>query len=179
MMILSLVRNHLPSHEWVHRSGWNIADCVPCSFDLKGMDVCTIAWNRIGLAVLRRLTPFHIRLHYTDRRQRLPIEIEQQFGLKYQPQWPGGRSAPATQPVSGLLGDRILKTRDIFERVREHVRRPGRGCTSARVSSETWVGISGAARSKRGSTNYSTAPTCSRDTDCVPQNGWVFYRFGR
>ena len=28
MMILSLVRNYLPSHEWVLKDGWNIADCV-------------------------------------------------------------------------------------------------------------------------------------------------------
>ncbi len=28
MMILSLVRNYLPSHQWVLDGGWNIADCV-------------------------------------------------------------------------------------------------------------------------------------------------------
>ena len=28
MMILSLVRNYIPSHEWVVKKGWNIADCV-------------------------------------------------------------------------------------------------------------------------------------------------------
>jgi formate dehydrogenase len=28
MMILSLVRNYLPSHRWVRDGGWNIADCV-------------------------------------------------------------------------------------------------------------------------------------------------------
>src|SRR5580698_2970275 len=27
MMILSLVRNYLPSYEWVTKGGWNIADC--------------------------------------------------------------------------------------------------------------------------------------------------------
>src|ERR1700759_4047128 len=27
MMILGLVRNYIPAHEWVERGGWNIADC--------------------------------------------------------------------------------------------------------------------------------------------------------
>ena len=43
MMILSLVRNYLPSHEWVREGGWNIADCVARSYDLEGMDVGTVA----------------------------------------------------------------------------------------------------------------------------------------
>ena len=57
MMILSLVRNYLPSHRWVRDGGWNIADCVARSYDLEGMDVGTVAAGRIGLAVLRRLRP--------------------------------------------------------------------------------------------------------------------------
>ena len=28
MMILALVRNYIPSHQWVLDGGWNIADCV-------------------------------------------------------------------------------------------------------------------------------------------------------
>ncbi len=28
MMILSLVRNYIPSYQWVIEGGWNIADCV-------------------------------------------------------------------------------------------------------------------------------------------------------
>src|SRR6202034_2589512 len=67
MMILSLVRNYLPSHEWVLKGGWNIADCVARSYDLEGMTVGTVAAGRIGLAVLRRLAPFDVQLHYTDR----------------------------------------------------------------------------------------------------------------
>jgi formate dehydrogenase len=82
MMILSLVRNYLPSHEWVRRGGWNIADCVTRSYDLEGMDVGTVAAGRIGLAVLRRLAPFDVRLHYTDR-HRLPAEVEQELGLTF------------------------------------------------------------------------------------------------
>jgi len=82
MMILSLVRNYLPSNRWVLDGGWNIADCVARSYDLEGMDVGTVAAGRIGLAVLRRLAPFDVRLHYTDR-HRLPAELEQELNLTY------------------------------------------------------------------------------------------------
>ena len=75
MMILGLVRNYLPSHEWVVKGGWNIADCVERSYDLEGMVVGTVAAGRIGLAVLKRLAPFDVELHYTDR-HRLPAEVE-------------------------------------------------------------------------------------------------------
>ena len=63
MMILSLVRNYLPSHQWVLDGGWNIADCVARSYDLEAMDVGTVAAGRIGSAVMRRLKPFDVRLH--------------------------------------------------------------------------------------------------------------------
>ena len=66
MMILALVRNYLPSYQWVVKGGWNIADCVARSYDLEGMDVGTVAAGRIGSAVLRRLAPFDVKLHYTD-----------------------------------------------------------------------------------------------------------------
>ncbi|HEY0454672.1 NAD-dependent formate dehydrogenase [Actinophytocola sp.] len=82
MMILSLVRNYLPSHQWVLDGGWNIADCVARSYDLEGMDVGTVAAGRIGLAVLRRLAPFDVRLHYTDR-HRLPAEVESELNLTF------------------------------------------------------------------------------------------------
>ena len=84
MMILSLVRNYLPSNEWVRRGGWNIADCVERSYDLEGMTVGTVAAGRIGLAVLRRLKPFDVKLHYTDR-HRLPTEVEEELGLVFHP----------------------------------------------------------------------------------------------
>ena len=67
MMILALVRNYIPSYGWVVRGGWNIADAVSRSYDLEGMTVGTVAAGRIGLAVLRRLKPFDVKLHYTDR----------------------------------------------------------------------------------------------------------------
>lgn len=51
MMILGLVRNYIPAHQWVLKGGWNIADCVARSYDVEGMHVGTAAAGRIGLAV--------------------------------------------------------------------------------------------------------------------------------
>jgi len=82
MMILSLVRNYIPSYEWVVKKGWNIADCVQRSYDLEGMVVGTVGAGRIGLAVLRRLKPFDVKLHYTDK-HRLDGKIEKELGLVY------------------------------------------------------------------------------------------------
>ena len=82
MTILALVRNYIPSYGWVVRGGWNIADCVERSYDLEGMKVGTVAAGRIGTAVLRRLKPFDVELHYTDR-HRLPVEVEQELGLTF------------------------------------------------------------------------------------------------
>lgn len=84
MMILALVRHYLPSHEWVVRGGWNIADCVERSYDLEGMNVGTVGAGRIGTAALRRLKPFEVKLHYTDR-HRLPNAVEQELGLTFHP----------------------------------------------------------------------------------------------
>jgi formate dehydrogenase len=82
MMILSLVRNYIPSYQWVVAGGWNIADCVERSYDLEGMAVGTVAAGRIGLAVLRRLKPFDVKLHYTDR-HRLDQQVELELGLTF------------------------------------------------------------------------------------------------
>lgn len=82
MMILALVRNYIPSYMWVINKGWNIADCVARSYDVEGMEVGTVAAGRIGLAVLRRLKPFAVKLHYTDR-HRLPQSVEKELGLTY------------------------------------------------------------------------------------------------
>jgi formate dehydrogenase len=82
MMILALVRNYLPAHEWVKKGGWNIADCVERSYDLGGMHVGTVAAGRIGIAVLRRLKPFEVKLHYYQR-HRLPESLEKELGLNF------------------------------------------------------------------------------------------------
>jgi formate dehydrogenase len=84
MMILGLVRNYIPSYNWVIKGGWNIADCAEREYDLEGMHVGTVAAGRIGTAVLRRLKPFDVKLHYTDR-HRLPDSLEKELGLTFHP----------------------------------------------------------------------------------------------
>src|SRR5882724_5465101 len=84
MMILSLVRNYIPSYKWVRKGGWNIADCAARSYDVEGMHVGTVAAGRIGLAVLRRLKPFDMHLHYHDR-HRLPEAVEKELNLAWHP----------------------------------------------------------------------------------------------
>jgi formate dehydrogenase len=84
MAILALVRNYIPSYRWVVDGGWNIADCVSRSYDLEGMQVGTVGAGRIGSAVMRRLKPFEVGLHYTDR-HRLPAETEAELGVTYHP----------------------------------------------------------------------------------------------
>jgi formate dehydrogenase len=84
MMILGLVRNYIPSYQWVVKGGWNIADCAARSYDVEGMDVGTVAAGRIGSAVLRRLKPFDMRLHYFDR-HRLPDSVEKELGVVWHP----------------------------------------------------------------------------------------------
>jgi formate dehydrogenase len=82
MLILVLVRDYLPAHQIVLDRGWNIADAVSHSYDLEGMQVGTVGAGRIGSAVLRRLKPFEVGLHYTDR-HRLPPEVEQELGVTF------------------------------------------------------------------------------------------------
>ncbi|MDX2197472.1 MAG: NAD-dependent formate dehydrogenase [Phycisphaerae bacterium] len=84
MMILALVRNYIPSYNWVIQQGWNIADCAARSYDLEGMTVGSVAAGRIGLGVLKRLKPFDVKLHYTDR-HRQPEKVERELGLTYHP----------------------------------------------------------------------------------------------
>ncbi|MBJ9591285.1 NAD-dependent formate dehydrogenase [Burkholderia seminalis] len=82
MTTLALVRNYLPSHAVAQQGGWNIADCVSRSYDVEGMQFGTVGAGRIGLAVLRRLKPFGLQLHYTQR-HRLAPSIEQELALTY------------------------------------------------------------------------------------------------
>ena len=82
MMILALVRNYIPSYNWVIKKGWNIADCVSRSYDVEGMNIGTVASGRIGLSVLRKLKPFDVKLHYFDR-HRLPDDVENELNLTF------------------------------------------------------------------------------------------------
>src|SRR4029079_8511543 len=50
----------------------------------EGMNVGTVAAGRIGLAALRRLKPFDVKLHYYDK-HRLPEAVEKELGLTLHP----------------------------------------------------------------------------------------------
>jgi formate dehydrogenase len=84
MQILALVRNYIPSYQWVVKGGWNIADCSERAYDVEGMSVGVVAAGRIGLAVLKRMKPFDVKLHYMDR-HRLPESVEKELALTYHP----------------------------------------------------------------------------------------------
>ncbi|MEV5965740.1 NAD-dependent formate dehydrogenase [Kribbella sp. NPDC051952] len=115
MMILGLVRNYLPAYQTVLDGGWNIADCVARSYDLEGMHVGTVAAGRIGTAVLRRLAPFDVNLHYTDR-HRLPESIERDLNLTFHPSAADlvphcdvvTINAPLHPETEGLFGEKLL-----------------------------------------------------------------------
>jgi formate dehydrogenase len=115
MMTLGLVRNYLPSNKIVLDGGWNIADAVARSYDLEGMQVGTVAAGRIGLAVLRRLAPFDVGLHYTDR-HRLPEAVEQELNLTWHESAEAmvphcdvvTINAPLHPETEGLFGDELL-----------------------------------------------------------------------
>ncbi|NAS23782.1 NAD-dependent formate dehydrogenase [Herbidospora sp. NEAU-GS84] len=117
MMILSLVRDYLPAWEVVKEGGWNIADVVKRSYDLEGMHVGTVAAGRIGLAVLKRLAPFDVHLHYTDR-YRLPREVEESLNLTWHESTADmvpvcdvvTINAPLHPETEGLFGEELLST---------------------------------------------------------------------
>src|SRR3546814_12792958 len=70
MMILGRVRHYIPSHDWVSKGGWHIADCVARSSSLGGIHVGTLAAGRPGIAVLTRIQPCQI--HYPPTYQPHP-----------------------------------------------------------------------------------------------------------
>jgi len=82
MAILALVHDYIPSYQWVIKGGWNIADCISRAYDLEGMTLGSVAAGRIGLGVLKRLKPFDVKLHYTER-HRLPESVEKELNLTY------------------------------------------------------------------------------------------------
>lgn len=82
MQILALVRDYIPQYGWVVKGGWNIADAASRSYDVEGMNVGVLAAGRIGLAVLKRMKPFDVKLHYHDR-HRLPHEVEKELGVTF------------------------------------------------------------------------------------------------
>jgi formate dehydrogenase len=84
MLILSLVHNAVQSVVPGHRQPERIADYAQRAYDLEGMHIGILGAGRVGLAVLRRLRPFDVRLHYTDPR-RLPLAVEDDLRLIYHP----------------------------------------------------------------------------------------------
>lgn len=82
MQMLALVRDFVTQHDIARQGGWDIADCVKSSYDIEGMDVGVLAAGRIGLAVLKRMKPFDVKLHYHDR-HRLDPETEKELNAVY------------------------------------------------------------------------------------------------
>ncbi len=115
MMILALVRNYIPSYGWVIKGGWNIADCVERSYDLEGMNIGTVAAGRIGLAALKRLKPFDVKLHYTDK-HRLREKVEKELGLTFHPNVESlvkvcdvvTINAPLHPETEGMFNDKLI-----------------------------------------------------------------------
>ncbi|MCU1529639.1 MAG: formate dehydrogenase [Frondihabitans sp.] len=117
MQVLTLVRDYLPAYKTVLDGGWNIADNVQRAYDLEGMDVGVFAAGRIGRAVLERLAPFDVKLHYTDR-ARLPEEVEKRLNLTFHQSIDEMLPlvdvltvhAPLTDETRGLFDDERLAT---------------------------------------------------------------------
>jgi formate dehydrogenase len=101
----------------VVKGGWNIADCASREYDLEGMHVGTVAAGRIGTAVLRRLKPFDVQLHYTDR-HRLAPEVEAELGLTFHPDVESlvrvcdvvTINAPLHPETEGMFNDALIAT---------------------------------------------------------------------
>ncbi|MER5668359.1 NAD-dependent formate dehydrogenase [Streptomyces mirabilis] len=112
MQILTLVHNYMPAHDWVTaKKGWNIADSVSRAYDLEGMDVGVLGSGRIGQAVLRRLKPFDVTLHYCDA-HRLPKEVEGELGLTWHPD---ARSLASSVDVLSIHTPLHPQTQNLFD----------------------------------------------------------------
>ncbi|MFG2884613.1 NAD-dependent formate dehydrogenase [Streptomyces sp. NPDC048297] len=112
MQILTLVHDYMSAHEWVTtKKGWNIADSVSRAYDLEGMDVGVFGSGRIGQAVLRRLKPFDVTLHYCDVR-RLPKEVEEELELTWHPD---PRSLASCVDVLSIHAPLHPQTRNLFD----------------------------------------------------------------
>ncbi|MFJ9822099.1 NAD-dependent formate dehydrogenase [Streptomyces sp. NPDC101151] len=112
MQILTLVHNYMPAHDWVTaKKGWNIADSVARAYDIEGMDVGVLGSGRIGQAVLRRLKPFDVALHYFDV-HRLPKEVEEELGVTWHPDV---RSLASSVDVLSIHAPLHPQTQNLFD----------------------------------------------------------------
>jgi formate dehydrogenase len=84
---------------------------VERAYDLEGMDVGVLAAGRIGLAVLRRLAPFDVRLHYSQR-HRLPGEVEHELDLTFHPD---PRSLARAVDVLSIHSPLVPETYHLFD----------------------------------------------------------------
>ena len=84
MMILALVRNYIPSYGGRDRRRLEHRRLRVALLRRRGHAGGTVGAGRIGSAVLRRLKPFEVELHYTDR-HRLPDTVEAELGVTYHP----------------------------------------------------------------------------------------------
>jgi formate dehydrogenase len=117
MQVLALVRDYIPQYKIVTEGGWNIADAVQRSYELEGMDVGVFGAGRIGRAVLERLAPFGVHLHYSDRFH-LPDEVEKSLALAFHDDIHDLAKdidvltvhAPLTDETRGLIDDELLGT---------------------------------------------------------------------
>ena len=154
MMILSLVRNYIPSYQWVVDRGWNIADCVARAYDVEGMTVGTVGAGRIGSAVLRRLKPFDVKLHYTDR-HRLPPDVEAELGLTYHPTAQSlvpvcdvvTINAPLHPETEGMFDDALIAHHEARRVHRQH--RPGQDLRPRRHRARARERAAGRVRRRR------------------------------
>ena len=96
LLILSLVHNAGPAVAASSGPTRSIADYAHRAYDLEAMQVGIVGAGRVGLAVLRRLRPFDVRLHYTDPR-RLPLAVEDDLRLTYHP------NAAAMAPICDVV----------------------------------------------------------------------------
>ena len=79
------------------------------------MNVGTVAAGRIGLAALRRLKPFDVKLHYTDK-HRLPEKVEKELGLTFHPNVESlvkvcdvvTINAPLHPETEGMFNDKLI-----------------------------------------------------------------------
>lgn len=112
MQILTLVHSYMPAHDWVTaKKGWNIADSVSRAYDIEGMDVGVLGSGRIGQAVLRRLKPFDVTLHYCDV-HRLPKEVEEELELTWHPD---ARSLASSVDVLSIHTPLHPQTENLFD----------------------------------------------------------------
>jgi len=84
MLMLTMAHDFLAAHAYVRDGGWNIADSVERAYDLQGMRVGIVGAGAVGLAVLRRLAPFGVRLSYSDPVRLSPL-VEASLDLTFEP----------------------------------------------------------------------------------------------